>query len=143
KYWLMAVSSPVSTSFSSSMTSSSPFMRVRLRLSFAALGPLAGVADRSYCRVRRPAWALAVLGQPVLGQDLLHGRGAPTASRGGQAALAHLFDRARPVFDDGPHGAVVDAAAAAQDHDVTKADVTKADVTKVDAPKRTLPRRSY
>src|SRR3954447_1986728 len=117
KYWLIAVNSPVSTSFNSSMTSSSPFMRIRLSLvSLATV--VAGGGCRlplpSYCRVRGAARALGRFGQSVFSQDLLQGGAASPAPRPGAAAFPHLFHRPRAGLDRRAHDTVIHATATAE-----------------------------
>src|SRR5436190_7270511 len=100
----MAVSSPVSTSFSSSMTSSSPFIRSALRSRQLRL---------SHRSVGGPTGTFAVLGETVLRQDLLHRRPAAPASRPRPTALGDLVESTGAVFDGRPNRAVVDCSTAA------------------------------
>src|SRR4051794_23910078 len=104
KYWLMAVSSAVSTSFSSSMMAASPCMpghprrRVRDRPASSR-----GEADPAPSRDPDRSGPLVLLEQRV-------DRGvAAVAARAGEAALSDLVDRRRAVLDLAADPALVDA----------------------------------
>src|SRR5436305_11514276 len=111
KYWLMAVSSPVSTSFSSSMMSSSPVIATRSRSSEPS--------PRSHRRVGGPLGTMARLRQTVLGEQLLHRRPASAAAISRPTPLCDLLDGVRAALDARAYGAVVHDTTTAHDHAVT------------------------